>query len=183
MPSRLCGSYEAMEGGFTTDALIDMTGGIEEAFELNNAATAGSKEFQDQIKAVSSAGVLSSIDDRLFDHGTTSNPRGEKVDFPHRFRLIRKSPKRVCRTVWSKVRSIFFVLVELRASSSGHAYSITRVATVTTDAGPLTLIRCLSEFFLLHLSSRSTLFLQIRGATRPNGESSEFFRTFREFFV
>lgn len=50
--NRLCGSYEAMEGGFTTDALIDMTGGIEEAFELNNAATAGSKDFQDQIKTV-----------------------------------------------------------------------------------------------------------------------------------
>lgn len=50
--NRLCGSYEAMEGGFTTDALIDMTGGIEEAFELNSTATAGSKEFQEQIKTV-----------------------------------------------------------------------------------------------------------------------------------
>ena len=48
---RLCGSYEAMEGGFTTDALIDMTGGIEEAFELNSAATA-TKEFKEQIKRV-----------------------------------------------------------------------------------------------------------------------------------
>jgi len=50
--AKLCGSYEAMEGGFTTDALIDMTGGIEEAFELNSTATAGSKEFQEQIKTV-----------------------------------------------------------------------------------------------------------------------------------
>lgn len=40
-----------MEGGFTTDALIDMTGGIEEAFELNNPST-GTKDFKEQIKRV-----------------------------------------------------------------------------------------------------------------------------------
>jgi hypothetical protein len=40
-----------MEGGFTTDALIDMTGGIEEAFELNNASTK-TPEFKEQIKRV-----------------------------------------------------------------------------------------------------------------------------------
>ena len=40
-----------MEGGFTTDALIDMTGGIEEAFELNIPSMA-TKEFQEQVKRV-----------------------------------------------------------------------------------------------------------------------------------
>jgi hypothetical protein len=40
-----------MEGGFTTDALIDMTGGIEEAFALNESATA-TQDFKDQIKRV-----------------------------------------------------------------------------------------------------------------------------------
>ncbi len=40
-----------MEGGFTTDALIDMTGGIEEAFELNNPSTI-TKDFQEQVKRV-----------------------------------------------------------------------------------------------------------------------------------
>lgn len=40
-----------MEGGFTTDALIDMTGGIEEAFELN-ATSAANADFKDQIKRV-----------------------------------------------------------------------------------------------------------------------------------
>ncbi len=40
-----------MEGGFTTDALIDMTGGIEEAFELNNPSAA-TKDFKEQIKRV-----------------------------------------------------------------------------------------------------------------------------------
>jgi len=40
-----------MEGGFTTDALIDMTGGIEEAFGLKNPSTA-TKDFKEQIKRV-----------------------------------------------------------------------------------------------------------------------------------
>ena len=40
-----------MEGGFTTDALIDMTGGIEEAFDINQASTTVT-DFQEQIKRV-----------------------------------------------------------------------------------------------------------------------------------
>jgi hypothetical protein len=40
-----------MEGGFTTDALIDMTGGIEEAFELNIPST-NTEYFKDQVKRV-----------------------------------------------------------------------------------------------------------------------------------
>ena len=32
----MCGSYEALDGGFTSDALIDMSGGIEEIFDLRD---------------------------------------------------------------------------------------------------------------------------------------------------
>ena len=32
--AKVCGSYEALDGGFTSDALIDMSGGIEEIFDL-----------------------------------------------------------------------------------------------------------------------------------------------------
>ena len=35
--AKVCGSYENLEGGFTSDALIDLSGGIEENFELNNS--------------------------------------------------------------------------------------------------------------------------------------------------
>ncbi len=31
----------------------------------------------------------------------------------------------------------------------GHAYSITRVADVTTESGPITLIRCLSKLIFV----------------------------------
>ncbi|RNA23343.1 calpain-5-like, partial [Brachionus plicatilis] len=33
--AKVCGSYENLEGGFTTDALIDMSGGIEESLFLD----------------------------------------------------------------------------------------------------------------------------------------------------
>ena len=32
--NRISGSYEALEGGFTTDALVDMSGGVQETFNL-----------------------------------------------------------------------------------------------------------------------------------------------------
>jgi calpain, invertebrate len=32
--AKVNGSYEALEGGFTTDALVDMSGGVEEKFNL-----------------------------------------------------------------------------------------------------------------------------------------------------
>ena len=32
--AKVCGSYEALDGGLTTDALIDMSGGIDEEFDL-----------------------------------------------------------------------------------------------------------------------------------------------------
>ena len=38
--AKVCGSYENMEGGYVSDALIDMSGGIEENFELDNSDSA-----------------------------------------------------------------------------------------------------------------------------------------------
>lgn len=32
----MCGNYENLEGGFTSDALIDLTGGIQESFPLGS---------------------------------------------------------------------------------------------------------------------------------------------------
>ncbi len=37
--AKLCGCYENLDGGMTTDALIDMTGGIQEQFEINKKQT------------------------------------------------------------------------------------------------------------------------------------------------
>ncbi len=38
---------------------------------------------------------------------------------------------------------------EIEEIALGHAYSITRVADVTTESGPITLIRCLSKLIFV----------------------------------
>ncbi|CAF1216362.1 unnamed protein product [Adineta steineri] len=109
--AKLCGSYEAMEGGFTTDALIDMTGGIEEAFELNSTAAA-TADFKEQIKRVLWQAYLRKS---MLGCSITADPKVTEAKL-------------------------------LNGLVKGHAYSITRVADVTTDAGSITLIRCLNPW-------------------------------------
>lgn len=109
--AKLCGSYEAMEGGFTTDALIDMTGGIEEAFELNSTSTINA-DFKDQIKRVVWQAYLRKS---MLGCSITADPRITEARLPNG--LVK-----------------------------GHAYSITRVADVTTNSGTVTLIRCLNPW-------------------------------------
>ena len=42
--AKLCGNYENLDGGSTTDALIDMTGGIQESFEIKDKQTEAQKK-------------------------------------------------------------------------------------------------------------------------------------------
>ncbi|CAF3599350.1 unnamed protein product [Rotaria sp. Silwood1] len=109
--AKICGSYEAMESGLTTDALIDMTGGIEEAFELNDPSTA-TNEFKEQVKRVLWQAYLRKS---MLGCSITADPRVTEARLPNG--LVK-----------------------------GHAYSITRVADVTTSSGPITLIRCLNPW-------------------------------------
>ncbi|CAF1568337.1 unnamed protein product, partial [Didymodactylos carnosus] len=107
--AKVCGSYEAMEGGFTTDALIDMTGGIEEAFELNGVTT---PDFKDQVKRVLWQAYLRKS---MLGCSITADPN----------------------------------VTEARLSNGlvkGHAYSITRVADVTSNNASITLVRCLNPW-------------------------------------
>ena len=51
--AKLCGCYENLDGGSTTEALIDMSGGIEETFEIKNMRALAQKEeiWQIMIKS------------------------------------------------------------------------------------------------------------------------------------
>lgn len=42
--AKMCGSYENLDGGMTTDALVDMTGGIQESFEIKDMRTDKQKD-------------------------------------------------------------------------------------------------------------------------------------------
>ena len=80
-----------MEGGFTTDALIDMTGGIEEAFELNNSSTV-TDEFKQQIKRVLWQAYLRKSMIGCSITVIKTNVDKEMIEM-ELFRLIQKSPK------------------------------------------------------------------------------------------
>lgn len=58
--AKCCGSYENLEGGFTTDILIDLTGGIEENFDLKNKK-ANLKERDQLWSVLSKARGLNSM--------------------------------------------------------------------------------------------------------------------------
>ncbi|CAF1014270.1 unnamed protein product [Brachionus calyciflorus] len=45
--AKICGSYENLEGGFTTDALIDMSGGLEESFSLDKGSL--NQKYKDNL--------------------------------------------------------------------------------------------------------------------------------------
>lgn len=45
--NRLCGSYEALKGGQTSEAMVDFTGGVCEIYELDKW---DSSMFQDMLK-------------------------------------------------------------------------------------------------------------------------------------
>lgn len=144
MNVRLCGSYEAMEGGFTTDALIDMTGGIEEAFDINSPSTAN-KDFKEQIKRVLWQAYLRKS---MLGCSITADPKITEAKLSNG--LVKGLSHATTPPPFVDIRC-----------SPGHAYSITRVAEVTTDAGTVTLIRCLSKCRSFLITTRTFIHIEL----------------------
>ena len=67
--AKVCGSYQNMDGGQTTDALIDMTGGIQESFVIKDKQTEAQKK--DMWKII----VKSSQHKSLIGASIEPNPR------------------------------------------------------------------------------------------------------------
>ena len=62
----MCNSYENLEGGFTSDAIIDMCGGFEESFELNQTDSATTRH--NIWKILSKSKVYKSLSTAFIDH-------------------------------------------------------------------------------------------------------------------
>lgn len=56
--TRLYGSYESLDAGQTTDALIDMTGGIQEQFDLKKLSSTDRAHFWTYLEKGFELGAL-----------------------------------------------------------------------------------------------------------------------------
>lgn len=55
---RLYGSYENIDGGFISDALVDFTGGISELVDITNKSTVSKQLFQSMMKSMSMQSMI-----------------------------------------------------------------------------------------------------------------------------
>ncbi|XP_078089661.1 calpain-3-like isoform X6 [Mustelus asterias] len=144
--AKLHGSYEALKGGNTTEAMEDFTGGVTEFFEMKEAP----KDLYKILKKATERGSLMgcSIDDRLF-HGTgvmpqaliqrfllnnTIAPDNSKFKIGDQSKNLDDFP----------IRSFVPLQFETRTSSGlvkGHAYSVTSVDEVTYKSQKVKLLR------------------------------------------
>ncbi|RMZ95081.1 calpain-3 isoform X2 [Brachionus plicatilis] len=117
--AKVCGCYEALEGGFTTDALIDMSGGIEEIYNLINIR-----------KTLYSNRFFPSHDTQSLDHKT--------------FWSILIEARRKFSVIGCNIELDDPNQKEVRLSNGlvqGHAYIITKVAELEKRDETFRLIR------------------------------------------
>ena len=112
----MCGSYEALENGFTVDALIDMSGGIREHFNL--------KEIRKSLQPY---------------------PLAERpaIDYDKFWKLLLSSRKHKCSFSCS-IQILPDQQKEQKLSNglvTGHAYMCTRLAELDIDGQIHRLIR------------------------------------------
>ncbi|NWI65781.1 CAN3 protein, partial [Todus mexicanus] len=144
---RLHGSYEALKGGNTTEAMEDFTGGVTEFYEIKDAP----KDIYKIMKHAIDRGSLmaSSIDDHLgFSYG--SSPRSDIGELIARMVKNQENAQMSYPTVdyqgtderpaWTIVPMQY----ETRMSCGlvkGHAYSVTAVEETTFKGEKIRLVR------------------------------------------
>ena len=102
--AKLCGNYENLDGGSTTDALIDMTGGIQESFEIKD------KQTETQKKEMWEILIKSRQHKSLIGASIAPNPRVREARLANGLVM-------------------------------GHAYTVTRVASLETGKRETRIIR------------------------------------------
>ncbi|XP_006130420.1 calpain-3 isoform X2 [Pelodiscus sinensis] len=145
--AKLHGSYEALKGGNTTEAMEDFTGGVTEFYEIKDAP----KDIYKIMKHASDRGSLMacSIDDNMgFSYGSApQSDLGEliarmvknvnsmpQIDPALEFQSVDERP------AWTIVPMQF----ETRMTCGlvkGHAYSVTAVEETSFKAGKIKLVR------------------------------------------
>ncbi|XP_023613376.1 calpain-3 [Myotis lucifugus] len=141
--AKLHGSYEALKGGNTTEAMEDFTGGVTEFFEIKDAPRDMYKIMKKAIERGSLMGC--SIDDGTnMTYGTS--PSGLKMG-DLIARMVRNMDNSLLRTTGSDdrpTRTIVPVQYETRMACGlvrGHAYSVTGLEEVMFKDEKVKLVR------------------------------------------
>ena len=137
--NRLVGSYEALKGGNTTEAMEDFTGGVTEVFDLRKAPTDLFKIMQKGCSRGSLMGC--SLDVRNECHLLICDITRNQRDW----RVIPTKPNNLC---YFSLKTGVIEGVQPNGLISGHAYSVTRVATVSR-----TLFRSISLIYMFLILS------------------------------
>ncbi|GCC35805.1 hypothetical protein chiPu_0014293 [Chiloscyllium punctatum] len=144
--AKLHGSYEALKGGNTTEAMEDFTGGVTEFFEIKDAP----KDLFKILKKATERGSLMgcSIDESIF-HGTGFMQEAQIQRFLSRCLFAADGSKaKVDDQIKNfddfPVRSFVPQQFETRTASGlvrGHAYSVTNVDEVSYKGQNVKLLR------------------------------------------
>uniref|UniRef100_A0A8C6Y9U7 Calpain-3 n=1 Tax=Naja naja TaxID=35670 RepID=A0A8C6Y9U7_NAJNA len=142
--AKLHGSYEALKGGNTTEAMEDFTGGVTEFYEIKDAPKDTYKIMKHAIERGSL--MACSIEDSSgFIYGSAPT-----TDIGQ---LIAQKLQKVNSEFWNEsteeteertVRTIIPLLYERRMTNglvTGHAYSVTGVEDVTLKGEKIKLVR------------------------------------------
>ncbi|XP_053553696.1 calpain-3 [Bombina bombina] len=188
--AKLHGSYEALKGGNTTEAMEDFTGGVTEFYEIKDAPKDVFKIMKKAFERGSLIGC--SIDEKnVFSYGIAPpSDLGESI-----MRLIQNVGDSMSDTDLDKKPSLGIVPAqyETRMASGlvkGHAYSLTAVEETTYKGDKVKLVRLRNpwgqvewngswsdnskEWNVIEKSEKSRLQHQVR-------EDGEFWMSFDDF--
>ncbi|XP_060118914.1 calpain-3 isoform X1 [Heteronotia binoei] len=142
--AKLHGSYEALKGGNTTEAMEDFTGGVTEFYEIKDAP----KDIYKIMKHVIERGSLMacSIEDNmgLIYGSAPQTDIGLLIDQMKKNMNVQRLNDSTKHTNDGATRTIVPMLFEMRLANGlvkGHAYSVTAVDETTFKGEKIRLVR------------------------------------------
>lgn len=123
--AKVCGNYENLEGGFTSDALIDLTGGIQESFPLDSVRT-----DKDRDKLWS---IISKSSERKSMAAAYIEPNPAVYE--------ERLPNGLIKVLKKRLSLIFLIKVFIFVGFKGHAYTISQKTTVSVRGREVRLLR------------------------------------------
>ena len=133
--AKMCGSYEALDGGLTSNGLVDFSGGIEESYDLSEISN----------PAMQLSSQTSQVSDQEIDQVNFKSP-----DFNSFWKLLMKAKSKhsvigcnlaSASHIEEYESSVMNTEITDHGLVKGHAYVITKLVDLTYDGKNYRLIR------------------------------------------